>query len=246
MVPAGQARRDRELAGERPPDALPPGHVLAPRDAQNPGAAPVVPVPGHVARQDLIVGRVADAVPHHVNDPLPARVAEQVIDAVVERVLVAAPARVAGAARGRVTASLPGRDGKGGRRLRVGVARRVVAGRAALVAAFLACVLALGFLVQDHLRRAQDESSRLQAEVPAPDLEPARPVVPVPLPVMPGPPEHPGNIAATMESRRAAGRTSTLHREHLEGQHRGRPSRHARVRGKAVQLGDEPPPWARP
>lgn len=243
LVPSAQARRDRELADERPASVLPPGHVLAPRDVQELAEAPAEPEAGQSAERAprVMAGRTGDAVPRHISDPLPDVMPERVIDAVVERVVDAAP--------GCVTQPVPGPQSEGVGRWHVNAMRRIRTTRAALVAVIMACVLVLGLLVHDRLQREQRVFVRqpaTEAPVPVAEPAPAQPIVPVPVPVAPEQPRLPDEIADTTESRRAAERTDTLRRGRVEGQRGAQRGSRARVRGRAVPLGGEPPPWARP
>ena len=269
MVPSAQERRDRELADDRPANALAPGHVLAPRDALAAVKAPAGRVAGHVARLeagamlDRAAGavpdrRTGDAVPHHVDDSLPDcvaehaidaaaerivdAVAEHVVDAEVERAADAAPSRAADAVPGRVTESVSGRAGGGVGR--PGTARRFVVRRVVLVAVSMACGAVLGSLLDDGFRGEQTAIQRTApGEVRAPVIvpTPALPVVPVaPVPVAPGP--------EVQETRppRATDHADAPRRKHMDGQRGVRRIGRARGRGTPVPLGDEPPPWGTP
>ncbi len=130
MVPAAQARRDQELADNRPANALPPGHVLAPRDAQGPADAQAGRVAGHVARREAAAVlaraairaavRAADAVHDQADsdaadamhdqadsdaaDAVPRHVDDAWPDCVPDREIDALPDGEVGVAPDRVTA----------------------------------------------------------------------------------------------------------------------------------------------
>ena len=131
--------------------------------------------------------------------------------------------------------------------LRQRAPRRVAFVRAAGVAAIAACVVGLGLVAHEHLWREQGPSWPLQpATVPGPEPAPAQPIVPVAAQVTPERAECPANVAETQDPRRADEGRDEPQRERIEPQRGARRSARARVRGKAVPLGGEPPPWARP
>lgn len=251
MVAPAQARRDQELERERPESVLPPGHVLAPRDALEAAEAQAARMAGRGAgvQPRLIVGDAADAVPHHVSDPLPEgmaeRVPERVIDAVVERVADAAPGRGAGVVPGRVPGAVPRRvtrlvpgasEGVDHGHLRG--ARRSVAGRALLVAAIVMCALVPAVLLDDGFHGEQAAVTLVPShEAPAPVVVPA-PAPPIsPVVVTPVPAREP--------TRRTAERADEPRRERIEVQRRSqRAAARQRVR-VYVPPASEVPAWGR-
>jgi hypothetical protein len=234
MVPRAQARRDQELADERPANVLPPGHMLVPRDAQDQAAAPAGPMLRGLAggKASALAEHVADAVPVPVADPLPERVAERVIDAVVEHVADAAPALVPGAKRGRVTASLPGLASKGAGGRRAGGAGRLAARRAVLVAATVACVLVTAALLDDgfHGERAA-VAPGTQGELPARAVVPAL-----------APPVAPVEVVPVQEATRRAS-ADGAHCERAEEQGHDRRITRAASRWRSALHLSKPPPW---
>ena len=95
MVPAAQARRDQELADDRPANVLQAGHVLAPRDAQDPADAPASRVGSHVARleADAMLARLGEAVRNQaVSDAADAVPDSDAADAVPDQAVSAADA----------------------------------------------------------------------------------------------------------------------------------------------------------
>lgn len=184
--------------------------------------------------------------------------AEVVARAIVRPADVLAPGHVLapGQAPDAPMPDVPAQASEDRIRLRLRDPRRVTPRRAAGVAAIAACVLGLGVVSHERLRDEQGASLRLQpAAEPAhgPEPAPAWPIVPVAVPVAPVAvpvaaerPECPTNVAEAAESRLAAEHTGKLQRQRVEGRRGVQRSERARVRGKAVPLGGEPPPWARP
>ena len=259
LVPAARERRDRELADDCPANSLPLGHVLAPRDAQDPADAPASRVDGNVARlqADAMLARLgeavrnqavsdaadavpdsdaADAVPHHIDDSRP--------DVVPGGVPGATPDRMTASLAVHVAEAVPERTSGGMSNRRPGIVNRFVARRVVLIAAIMACGAVLGSWLDDGFQVEQTVIGRTApGEVRAPVVvpTPTLPVVPVaPVVVAPRP--------EVQETRppRATDHADGPRRKHMDGQRGVRRVGRARERGTPVPLGDEPPPWGSP
>jgi hypothetical protein len=234
MVAPAQARRDQELESARPESVLPPGYVLAPRDAleaaDTPGAPMFGPFVGRAA--EMVADRAADAVPHHMIDA----VVERVSDGALEREVSEARGRVPGAVPRRVTRSAPGvSEGVDYWRLRG--ARRSVAGRALLVAAIVTCVLVPAVLLDDGSRGQQAAIDPVRtAESPAPVVvapAPAPPVAPVVVTPVPAPEPR----------RRAAEPADGLRSKRAAVDGRDRHAKPPAPRWRSAPHLRRPPPW---
>ncbi len=262
MVPAAQARRDQELADDRPANALPPGYVLAPRDAQSPAKAPPGRVGGHIARREAaaMLARMADAVrdaavrdaadghaadavadsdaadavPRHVDDSRPGGVpdhmADLVADVVPDHVTAPLPDPAASAVPDRVIDAVPRRESGGMIGRRPGIASRFLVRRVVHVAAVMACVVVLGFLLDDGFRGEQAAEVPPPVLVPIPAPPPVSPLVVTPVPTLESP-------------RKATERADGPRSKQTEVQSRNQRAKPAAPRWRSAPHVSEPPPW---
>ncbi len=267
MVPAAQARRDQELADDPPGSSLPPGHVLAPRDAQDPADAPASRAGGHVARleADAILARLgeavhdqadsdaadageavcdqadsdaADAVPHHVDDSRPCGVPDRVADVVPGRVTAPLADRAAGAVAERVIDAMSEPVIDAvAKRDSGGMGSRRPGAASHFVARRAAFVACV--LVSGFLLHDGFRGEQAAIERRSPGEVPAPVVV-----LTPAPAPSPVVVTPVLESpRHATQPVDGPRRKHTEMQSRNQRAKPAAPRWRSAPHVSEPPPW---
>jgi hypothetical protein len=169
---------------------------------------------------DVVPGRVTAALPDHAVGALPDRV----IDAVLDRVIDALPERVIDAVPERTSGGMSGRG--------PGAARRLVARRAVHVVAVMACVVVLGFLLDDGFR---GEQTAIEQTAPV--------VVVVPTPAPPVSPVVVTHVPTLESPRRAPEPLDDSRHERAAVQRRDRPARPSAPRWRSAPHVSEPPLW---